>query len=410
MRVLIVNKYFYPRGGDCIVAMGTRELLLEAGHQVRVFAMNHPLNISLPESHSFATNIEFTGSVSQKVKAFRRLIGLGDITSSFRKVINDFRPDIVHVHNIHSYLSPVVCRIAHDAGIPVVWTLHDYKLVCPAYTFRKADGSVCDLAHGRCRLIKNRCHKGSFFASAMASVESHRWPMSRLNDFTDAFIAPSRFMSEMMVLGGADKNKMHVIYNFIDPAKLHLLTNITAQKTASQAEHGYFAYTGRLSDEKGVDTLIKAAIKAGVNLRIAGDGPMRGSLEALAQGHKGITFLGRLDAADVASLQRDADACVCPSEWYENNPLAIIESLCAGTPVIGADIGGIPELINPGVNGMLYKSADTDALASILQGFEPRSFDRAMIARQAAEKFSTHEHIRQLVSVYQSCISKTTVS
>ena len=403
MRVLIVNKFFYPRGGDCVVAMGTRELLIQAGHQVRVFAMSHPLNINLPEGGSFASMIDFSGNLSQKVKAFGRLIGLGDISAAFRKVLSDFRPDVIHVHNIHSYLSPVICEIAHDRGIPVVWTLHDFKLVCPAYTFRKGNGEICGYADtGKCNPIKNRCLKNSLTASVMATVERYRWPMTRLNRMTDAYIAPSRFMSDMMLLGGADKAKMNVVYNFVDPTKLRLLSRNIPRH--SDGDNRYFAYTGRLSFEKGVATLIQAAIQSGVNLRIAGDGPMRAELEAMAAHHKGITFLGRLEAEDVAALQRDAEACICPSEWFENNPLAVIESLCAGTPVIGADIGGIPELINPGSNGLLYRSGDTDALAGILHDFTRTSYDPDAIARDATEKFSTSTHIDRLLNIYQSCI------
>ena len=202
-------------------------------------------------------------------------------------------------------------------------------------------------SHRQMQPRKKQMSQNSLTASAMAAVEKLRWSMPRLNRMTDAYIAPSHFMSEMMMLGGADKDKMNVIYNFVDPAKLCILAR-SDSRSGGDDNNRYFAYTGRLSFEKGVATLIQAAIQAGVNLRIAGDGPMRAQLEAMAAGHKGITFLGRLDAEAVAALQRDADACVCPSEWFENNPLAVIESLCAGTPVIGADIGGIPELITPG--------------------------------------------------------------
>lgn len=402
MRVLIVNKYFYPRGGDCVVAMGTRDLLIDAGHKVQVFAMTHPQNVNLPESQSFASQIEFTGSPKQKVKAFRRLLGFGDITTSFKSVLDSFKPDIVHVHNIHSYLSPVICRIAHERGIPVVWTLHDFKLVCPAYTFRRNDGSICDFsATGKCSLIKNRCLKGSYVASFMAFLEASRWSMNKLNDMTDAFIAPSSFMSDMMNRCGYSPTKIHVIYNFIDPTKLNLLEK-TSKDTKTESH--FFAYTGRLSKEKGVETLIKAAIKANVCLKIAGDGPMRSQLEAMAAGYDNISFLGKLSSEDVARLQIEADACVCPSEWFENNPLAVIESLCAGTPVIGANIGGIPELIIPGKNGLLHNPGDTDTLADILYKFDPKSFDPASIAKEAVVKFSTHRHMSQLLSVYQSCI------
>ena len=400
MRILIVNKFFYPRGGDCVVAMGTREMLINAGHQVRIFAMHHPENISLDESNTFATQIDFSGTISDKIKAFKRLIGIGDITDTFLKVLDDFKPEIVHVHNIHSYLSPVICSLAHDRGIPVVWTLHDFKLICPAYTFLKADDSICDFAETKqCNVLKHRCLKSSVTASLIAMLEARRWPLSKLDAMTDAYIAPSSFMSKMMRFGGSDPAKTHILYNFIDPIKLKLLSDTS---TSRGDKPHYFAYTGRLSKEKGVKTMINAAIKAGVKLKIAGDGPIRHELEELAKGHDKIVFLGNLSAENVARLQREADACICPSEWFENNPLAVIESLCAGTPVIGTDIGGIPELITPGINGLLYKPGDTEALTTILKDFKPQNFNNNQIADASIAKFSQDAYLNRLLTIYES--------
>ena len=404
MRILIVSKFFYPRGGACVVAMGTRELLLEAGHQVRVFAMRYPLNIDLPDCAFYTSQISFDGSLSSKFKAFQRLLGWGDVAKDFKKVIDDFKPDVIHAHNIHSYLSPIVCEIAHNAKIPVVWTLHDFKLICPAYTFRKNDGSICDLATSECHVFRNKCHKGSYIASAMAYIEARRWSINKLNDITDAYIAPSQFMSNIMKQNGATPDKMHVIYNFIDPAKLKLLNR---RNHNEKNKHHFFAYTGRLSEEKGVGTLIEAAIRANVNLKIAGDGPIRDELERLASGYKGIVFLGKLNAEDVARLQCEADACICPSEWYENNPLAVIESLCAGTPVIGANIGGIPELISHGNNGLLFEHGNVEDLADKLRNFDCNLFHNNVIAAEAVKNFSTDEHISRVLSVYNRCIEQS---
>ena len=148
--------------------------------------------------------------------------------------------------------------------------------------------------------------------------------------------------------------------------------------------------------------MINAAIKAGVKLKIAGDGPIRHELEELAKGHDKIVFLGNLSAENVARLQREADACICPSEWFENNPLAVIESLCAGTPVIGTDIGGIPELITPGINGLLYKPGDTEALTTILKDFKPQNFNNNQIADASIAKFSQDAYLNRLLTIYES--------
>lgn len=399
MRIFIVSKFFYPRGGACVVAMGTRELLMESGHQVRVFAMSYPQNIDLPESGSFASQIDFGSGLTGKINAFKRLIGKGDVVEAFRKVVRDFKPDIVHLHNIHSYLSPVVGEIAHEAGARVVWTLHDFKLLCPAYSFRKGDGSICDcLNMDECHIIKDKCLKNNYVHSLMAYVEARVWSRRRMERNTDIFIAPSKFMSEKMISGGFDPAKMHVLYNFIDPAKLRLLQ--TSAKESGTGER-FFAYTGRLSAEKGVRTLVLAAKKAGITLKIAGDGPMRGELEELAKGAPGIIFLGKLNAEEVARLQRDAIACICPSECFENNPLAVIESLCAGTPVIGAQIGGIPELIEPGVNGQLYPAGDIDALSALFADFDAGRYDSGAISGEATRKFSREQHMQQLMKIYE---------
>jgi len=405
MRVLIVSKFFYPRGGACVVAMGTRELLLESGHNVRVFAMSYPKNIDLPESSTFASQIDFNSNLLGKIKAFQRLIGIGDVVQSFKKVIEDFRPDIVHMHNIHSYLSPVVGEIAHKTGARVVWTLHDFKLICPAYSFRKGNGDICNCCTtSECHIIKNKCLKNNYIHSLMAYIEARTWSRPRLDRNTDIFIAPSKFMSNMMIRGGFNPSKLHVLYNFIDPAKLKILYETG---TTDNVESHFFAYTGRLSEEKGVKTLIKAAILAGVSLKIAGDGPLRRELEEIANGHPEIIFLGKLQAEDVARLQHETKACICPSEWFENNPLAVIESLCAGTPVIGANIGGIPELIEPGVNGQLYPSGDVDALCRLLKNFNSQDYDSKAITENATQKFSRELHLKRLLKLYETALSQT---
>lgn len=401
MRVLIVSKFFYARGGADVVAMTTRELLLASGHEVRVFAMDYPENIPLEEAATFASQIEFgKGGLVSNVKAFARLMGVDNVVPRFKKVLRDFRPEVVHFHNIHSYLSPVVVTLSRQFGARTVWTVHDLKLLCPAYLGRRPDGSHCTdcVSSGRFHVVDHKCMKNSILASVMALLEARRWSREKLNAATDAFITPSYFMARMMRRGGYDAAKLHVLNNFIDPMKLEVILSAPARP---ESEPAYFVYVGRLSAEKGVVTLVQAAMKAGVDLRIAGDGPLRGELEEMAADSPNIRFLGQLGAAEVAALMRDAAASILPSECYENNPLSVIESLCAGTPVIGADIGGIPELIVPGVSGEHFRSGSAEDLAVILDRFDPARYNRAEISREAIERFSQHTHFRKLLEIYE---------
>lgn len=396
MKVLIASKFFYPRGGAEVVAIGTKQLLEEHGHQVRVFAMDYPENPVQPDCAGYAPEVSFGGSIGNKLKAFRRTLGYGDVVRAARKVLDDFRPDVVHLHNVHSYLSPVIGELAHRRGIRVVWTLHDYKLICPAYSFRRPDGTICqECLTDRRAVIRHRCMKGSLAASIVGRLEARAWNRQRLSAFTDLFIAPSAFMGEKMRQGGYPAGKISVICNFIDPPKLRVL----ASEPVREHGDGYFCYIGRLSHEKGVATLAEAADNAGVELRVAGDGPLLDELVEKYAANEKIRFLGKLDAQAVAHLLRGAEATVIPSEWYENNPLSVIESLCAGTPVIGAEIGGIPELLST-ENGRLFPSGDTEALTEVLRDFDPAAYDRAAIAAAARNDFNEDTHYRHLMHAY----------
>lgn len=401
MKVLLVNKFFFLRGGPEVVMFGLMEALRDAGIEVRVFAMSHPDNIRVEtgDNDFFPSEVDFTGSFAGKAKALKRIFGHGDVVSRFKRMLADYKPDVVHLHNIHSQLSPVIGELAHKAGIRVVWTLHDLKLLCPAYIGRRPDGRVCDdCITGKIQVLRHRCMKGSFLQSVIAQMEARKWSRARLARNTDAFIAPSAFMGEMMRRGGFPEEKLHVLTNFVDPSKLKELDHLMKQ-TPSVGD--YFLYAGRLSSEKGVGTLIRAAMASGVKLKIAGDGPACRELKALAANNKSVEFLGMLKPRELVPLQLEARASVLPSEWYENNPLSIIESLCAGTPVIGANIGGIPELIKPGVNGQIFQSGNEEELAEILRCFSDSEYDRTAISREAMQRYSRGTHLQQLLKIYK---------
>lgn len=392
-RVVVVNKFYYRRGGDCVYTLNLERMLRDAGHEVAVFAMRYPQNEPSYWEDYFPAEIVFSGPVSEKLRGVRRMLGIDDVASCFSALLNDFRPEIVHLNNIHSYLSPMLASIAHAMGIKVVWTLHDYKLLCPSYS-RLAGGKVCDRCHSsrfKTCVLQTRCMKGSAAASLLAWIEALRWRRNVLNRDTDAFICPSSFMAKEMERGKYDTNKLFTLNNFIP-----------AIPEATKGERGkYYCYVGRLSEEKGVRTLLEAATMLQHELRIAGGGPLLDELKAKYEKWPQIKFLGHLNGEGVAKLLGEAACSVMASECYENNPLGIIESLCAGTPVVGAAIGGIPELIDDN-NGLTFKAGDAKELATAIDAAVYGPWDHDLIRRNAIERFNPDTYYARLLKIYQS--------
>ena len=385
MRVLLANKFYYHRGGDCVAMLNTERALSLRGYEVAVFAMQHPLNMPSPWSNYWPSEVTFDGPLSNKAKAVSRLLGSNEVAQSFTRLLNDFNPQVVHLHNIPSQLSPILARLAHEHGCRVVWTMHDYKLLCPAYTCLDGNGKVCDkcVTGSKCNVLKNRCMKGSLVASVAAWAEAVKWPLSSLVQWTDAVICPSKFMASMMMKAGFDKNKIKTIPNF---------NNTSTEVVTSRDD--YYCYVGRLSQEKGIDTLLKIATTLPYQLKVAGTGQLEAELREQYGNNDNIEFLGQLAPGEVSQLLQHAHATVMPSMWYENNPLSAIESLCAGTPVVGTNMGGIPELINT-TNGIV---TSTDLLGEAITQAMTRMWDNKKIAENAREAFSEERHIDMLLN------------
>lgn len=400
LRILIVNKFFYPRGGDCIVAMNQEQLLRNAGFQTAIFTMDYPKN-EFPKGVPVFTagEVSFSGNPFQKLKGSARSLGAG-VGSAFRKALREFKPDLVHFHNIHSYLSPEIVKIAHNEGIPTVWTMHDYKLVCPSYSCLR-DGRVCEeCIEDPKAVVRYKCHKGSALASSLAYAEARKWDRDKLSSFTDAFICPSDFMRRMLLKGGFPEKKLVTIHNCITEKKL------AAIKSAIGEQRGdYYLYIGRLSTEKRVDLLISAAINIAKPLHIYGDGPMAETLKKQAAGHHQIVFHGFTGPEEICKALTRAKCSVIPSGWYDNNPLSVIESLCAGTPVVGTDIGGIPELIVPGT-GIIIPPFNAPAIEKGISEALSTDWNNDKIFRESVNKFSPERHLDELISLYERLIFK----
>jgi len=389
MRIVLSNKFYYRRGGDCIYMLNLEQLLKQNGHEVAVFAMDYPENISTPWSKYFPQNMS-------KLMAFTRPFGSNEVKTKFNKLLDDFKPDVVHLNNIHTQLSPVIAELAHQRGIKVVWTLHDYKLLCPRYDCLRSGKEICEecFSGDKTPCKKYKCMKGSTLASIIGYKEAVMWNRHRLEECTDLFVCPSRFMAEKMAQGGFRKDKLKVLCNFIDIEKC---------RKDNYDKDDYYCYVGRLSHEKGVSTLIEAASKLSYKLKVIGGGPLEGELKIKSDKLKAnIEFLGYKQWNEIKEIAGRARFTVIPSEWYENNPLSVIEAECIGTPVLGARIGGIPELIDEGKSGMTFESGNVDDLKDKIEKMFSFGFDYHNIAETAMKRYNAETYYEEIMKCYES--------
>ncbi|MDH6313525.1 glycosyltransferase involved in cell wall biosynthesis [Parabacteroides sp. PFB2-10] len=393
-KILLVNKFYYYRGGDCTATLSLEKLLKKHGHEVAIFSSRHPKNLPSKWERYFPSEIDLSSPSFKNIfSALTRPFFPREVKRKFLQLVHDFEPDIIHVHNIHSYLSPYIVKLATDKGIKVIWTLHDFKLICPAYNCLR-DGKPCELCFtDKTNVIKHKCFKKSLKASVVAYLEAIIWNRRKLEKQTETFVSPSHFLKSKMEFAGFHKSKIKVLHNFIQTENL---------PPCSSHKEDYYCYVGRLSPEKGIDSLLKAAKELPYSLYLIGGGDesYRVKKEYVKEN---IHFLGHQPLDEVMRIISKARFTVIPSICYENNPFSVIESLCAGTPVLGANIGGIPELIEEGKSGFLFTPGDTEELkqkiTDCFQTFDD-SYPFQDIADKAREKFSANMFYEQLCNIY----------
>jgi glycosyltransferase involved in cell wall biosynthesis len=359
--LLSVNNYYYGRGGAETVFFEHNRVFEAIGWQVVPFAMRHSKNLESEWSEYFVNEIEFGESYSLTGKFTRaaKVIYSFEARRNLSKLLDRAKPDVCHVHNIYHHISPSILGLLHDRGVPIVMTLHDLKLACPAYNMLAADGICERCKHGRVyNVLIHRCIKGSTTLSGVVLVESLLHRLLGSHEQVNRFVAPSRFYIEKLIEWGFDETRFRHIPNFV--ASERYAPNFSAGNT--------FVYLGRISPEKGLKTLVSAAALAGCSVRIVGAGPQLEELRLLADRLRAdVTFVGYLSGAALHDEVRAARALVLPSECYENAPMSVLEAYALGKPVIGARIGGIPEQIREGRTGFIVPSGDPDALAHVLR-------------------------------------------
>lgn len=391
MKIILANKFYYRRGGDCVHTLDLEQLLKAHGHEVAVFAMDYPDNQESQWSKYFPSEVKFKFGMSM-FEALTRPFGTREVRKKFTALLNDFRPDVVHLNNIHSQLSPVIAEIAHSKGIKVVWTIHDYKLLCPRYDCLRNGETVCEACFtDKHKVLEHKCIKNSKVASFLSYCEATKWKRERLEDCTDAFVCPSQFMCDKMKEGAFTPAKLYTLCNFINVSKC-VVDDYTRRDD-------YYCFIGRLSREKGAKTLIEAANALPQHkLVVIGGGPLENELKSMAGKH--IEFVGFKQWSEIKQLVSKARFSVIPSEWYENNPISVIEAQCLGTPVLGARIGGIPELISE-VTGMTFESRSTAGLRKKIETMFSHTFNHAEIAATSQKRYNAERYYDEIIKVYK---------
>jgi len=399
--LLAINNYYYDRGGSEAIFFAHNRLFEELGWQVVPFSMQHEGNHASEWSEYFIEDLEMNGrySLAQKLRRLPKVIYSIEARQRLDSLIHRVHPDIAHAHNIYHHISPSILGLLKRRGIPTVLTLHDLKIACPAYNMLAADG-VCE----RCRggklynVVTNRCIAGSAAMSFVVMIEAvvHKL-LGSYRRHVDSFIVPSRFYIEKFAEWGLSGAKFRHVPNFVDAPRYE----------PDYAAGNRFVYFGRIVRQKGVATLIRAVAQARRPLLVAGTGPdLEAMRELAAELQADVTFAGHLSGAALHDVIRSARAVVLPSEWYENAPVSLLEAYALGKPVIGARIGGIPELIREQETGACYRSGDVAALADALEQFASRSSgqiaEMGRAARSWVEKDYTLPMYRQrIMAVYR---------
>lgn len=360
-RLLNVNSYHYRRGGSDVVYLDHADMLAQQGFENAFFSMRHPKNLPTPWSEYFIDELEFgqAYSLPQKLVMASKVIYSMEARRKLSLLLDKFPADVAHLHCIYHHLSPSILPLLKDRGVPVVMTAHDLKIACPAYKMLNRTG-ICERCNGGSviNVVRHKCIRDSLAASVIVAAESglHRW-LQTYQKHLSAVVVPSRFFMRKFVEWGWPADRFEYIPNYVD-----------ASRFQPQFEPGReFLYFGRLAPEKGLQTLIKAAGLAGIPIALAGTGPEEAALRALAEGSKApVRFLGFKGGAELHDTIRACRAVVLPSEWYENAPMSLLEAMALGKPVIGARIGGIPEMVLEGQTGWLFESGDAPALADLL--------------------------------------------
>lgn len=383
MKILMVNKFLYPNGGSETYMTELGAHLCSLGHEVEYFGMEHEGNCVGNSAESYTSDMDFhTASAVDKIKMSFKTVYSKEARIKIRAVLESFRPDVVHLNNFNYQLTPsIILEIRkwekeNGGRVRIIYTAHDYQLVCPNHMLKNPNtGEICEncLDGGFLSCTKGRCIHGSALKSVFGSAEAIYWNSRNIYSELDRIICCSRFMNDMLSRRDVFKGKCITLHNFTKKPKL----------PEGIEKKPYVLYFGRLSQEKGVKTLIESA-KAlpEIHFVFAGTGELEEEIGTL----QNAEYVGFKTGEELHRLIAEASLSVYPSEWYENCPYSVMESISLATPVTASEIGGIPELIDDGITGVLVPPCDSEKLAESIKNLFENSERLLQMSAQCLKK------------------------
>lgn len=396
MKILFINKFFFLNGGSEVVFFQERNFCNNNGISIMDFSMHDERNFPSIYSDYFIPNIDykskigFFSNISKSIAFIHNKKAIKNLAS----LLDHEKPDIAHLHNIYHQLTPAIIPFLKEKGIKTILTLHDCKLVCPSYLMLN-NNRICDECCGNrfYKAVTNKC-QGSFLNGLLLAMESY-WHMWRKSyEKVDMFISPSKFLSNLVEKYRIPSDKLHILKNGIDISDFY----------ACDEDKGYILYFGRLSYEKGVETLLQAHSKIAdkMPLKIVGTGPLE---DMLRMRYSNAEFLGYKSGQELKTLICNSSFVVIPSECHENCSIAILEAMAMSKPVIGSKLGGIPEQIDDFKTGLLFDAGNTVELTRKMIYLADNPDIRKIMGKAARQKvqkeYSLDNHCQQLMRVYQ---------
>lgn len=406
MKVLLVNKFHYLKGGSETYYFALGKMLKEKGCDVIYFSMKDDKNIPCAQEKYFVNNIDFNAKMSpvKVMTASAKLLYSLEAKRKFEELLRDEKPDIIHLNIFQSQLTDSIVFAALKHHIPIVYTAHDLKAVCPSYLMMN-HGKICD----RCingnyfHCVGSKCMKNSRAKSLLAALEAETYRIHKTYDRMNLIICPSQHHRKRLKQG-----------RICDPRILKYMPNFLPVGTtyhAGESRGTYYLYYGRLSEEKGIMTLLQAFNKANVEkpLYIVGAGPQETELRDYIQHYmsgKIVKMLGYKTGDELKQIVSSSYCVILPSICCENAPYSIMEAQAMGRPAIVSDNGGLPELVTEGVNGYIFRGNDAIDLCSKLELMEHSTFPGIEICQMAQEKYSPEKYVLTLISEYKRLISR----
>ena len=351
MKVLLVNKFHYMKGGSERYYFTLAEAFKEAGHEVIFFAMQDEKNVPCEQSKYFVSNASVSGGFKSKINMIMHISYSKEAYKKMRELCDIEKPDLVILNLVHKQITCSVIDAIKDSNpnTKIVWTMHDLICVCPAYTMLDGQGKICEKCldgnFNHCK--ENKCIHGSKLMSWLSTYEAKQIKKHKWYDKIDLYVCPSKFYKDKLDGAHFTKSKIVWIPNPL-PTSFPYELNTNDDK--------YILYFGRLSKEKGIISLIDAMKSVDYKLKIAGTGPLKEEIEGYIKTNelKNIELLGFKSGEELNNLIRKSRCVVLPSEWYENGPYSAMEALALGKPLIVSNLGGLPELVNNGENGLIF--------------------------------------------------------